>query len=466
MFQWYWILPVIAQRPRTTKSAQPREKNNMQTPTTTNECAGKTGAEVVLARNYYDQTPPGEIVDSEDEVQILEPIWPDQEPVVAVIGVGYVGEHLVRAFSSYFRIIGFDISAARIQNLTLNNSITGTVFTNKSSDIAPATHFLISVPTLLLPNHQVDSSALRQAIALVAQHARPGSTVVIESSVAVGMTRALLGPLAAERSFHVGMSPERVDPGRTVPPARAIPKVISGLDDVVPGSSDAIAKLYEAAFDSVVRVSRPEVAEMMKLYENCQRMVCIAYANEMADACRGHGIDPFELCRAAATKPFGYMPFAPGIGVGGHCIPVNPFYLLSNSEFPLLQSAAENMRARPGVLAQRIVARLDTQRGGSGRHRVLVAGIGFKPGQSHLANSPSLELAKSLVLSGRVDVAWADPLVAQEAVPQIQRLAEGDWSVGFLQDNFDHVVAAMRQTGLKFGVLKSLSPDMVEWWFD
>lgn len=437
----------------------------MQTPPTTSEGLAKTDAVNALARNYYDQTPPGEIVDSEDETLNLEPVLPNQEPIVAVIGVGYVGEHLVRAFGSHFRVIGFDVSAARIQSLALSSdSATGTLLTSKSSDIAPATHFLISVPTLLLPNQQVDSSALRQAIALVARHARPGSTVVIESSVAVGMTRALLGPLAAERGLFAGMSPERVDPGRVAPPPRAIPKVVSGLDDVVAGSGDAVARLYAAAFDRVVRVSRPEVAEMTKLYENCQRMVCVAYANEMADACRGHGVDPFEVCRAAATKPFGYMPFAPGVGVGGHCIPVNPLYLLSGGGFPLLRSAAETMRARPGVLAQRIVARLDARRGG-GRHRVLVAGLGFKPGQAHLANSPSLELARSLVLSGRVDVMWADPLVAQEAVPQMRRLADGDWSLDFFQDNFDYVVAAMRQTGLDFDILKGLSSDMVEWWF-
>ncbi|KAJ6790447.1 hypothetical protein PWT90_03026 [Aphanocladium album] len=426
----------------------------------------KTVTELPQSRSYYDETPPGEIVDSEDEVRNLPPIWPGQEPTIAVIGVGYVGEHLVNVFASPFSVIGFDVSAERVQKLTLENQ-SGAIFTSKTSAIATATHFLISVPTLLLPNQQVDSSYLRQAIDAVAKYARPGSTVVIESSVAVGMTRALLAPLAKEKKFHAGMSPERVDPGRTVPPASSIPKVISGLDDVVAGSTDAIASLYEQAFENVVRVSRPEVAEMMKLYENCQRMVCIAYANEMADACRHHGIDPFEVCRAAATKPFGYMPFSPGIGVGGHCIPVNPFYLLFNSHFPLLQNATENMRARPAVLAQRIIDKLHLRQAtDSPLPRILIAGIGFKSGQSHLANSPSLELAKSLVVSGRVRVAWTDPLVAQVAVPQIQRLDDRNWSRAFLRESFDYVVAAMRQTGLDFDVLHQLPVSMVEWWFD
>ncbi|OAA46717.1 Nucleotide sugar dehydrogenase [Beauveria brongniartii RCEF 3172] len=435
----------------------------MQSPSITNHVVEKTSSELVLTRDYYDQTPPGE-VDSEDEVQSLEPIWPNQEPTVAVIGVGYVGEHLVNVFAGHCPVIGFDVSASRIQNLQLENR-SAARFTRKECDIAPATHFLIAVPTLLLPDQQVDSSYLRQAIAVVARHARPGSTVVIESSVAVGMTRALLGPVAAAKSLFAGMSPERVDPGRTVPPARAIPKVVSGLDDVVAGSSNAVARLYARAFDEVVRVSQPEVAEMMKLYENCQRMVCIAYANEMADACAGHGIDPFEVCRAAATKPFGYLPFAPGLGVGGHCIPVNPFYLLSNNDFPLLQRATETMRARPGVLAQRIVKKMAGQCGGGARPKILVIGIGFKPGQAHLANSPGLELAKSLVLSGKVNVVWADTLVPQEAVPQIQRLEEKCWSVAFLEENFDYIVAATRPAGLDLDVLRRVPSKMVEWWF-
>ncbi|TQV92464.1 hypothetical protein V2A60_007153 [Cordyceps javanica] len=425
-----------------------------------------------VSGDYYDQTPPGEIVESEDEAQHLGPFGPNLEPTVAVIGVGYVGEHLVNAFADRCRVIGFDVSAARIQELRLGgHASSSTFFTSKTSDIAAATHFLISVPTLLLPDQQVDSSCLRQAIAIVGRHARPGSTVVIESSVAVGMTRSLLGPLARDKRLWAGMSPERVDPGRALPPARAIPKVVSGLDDVVAGSSDAVARLYERAFDEVVRVSRPEVAEMMKLYENCQRMVCIAYANEMADACAGHGIDPFEVCGAAATKPFGHLPFSPSLGVGGHCIPVNPYYLLSNSEFPLLRMATEKMRARPAVLAQRVIDRLGGRqyttigRLPRSRPKVLVAGIGFKPGQSHLANSPGLALAKSLVISGRVEVAWADPLVAPEAVPQIPQLHAGQWKVTFLKENFDYVIAAIRQTGLDWSVLDKLPVTMVEWWF-
>ncbi|OAA53716.1 6-phosphogluconate dehydrogenase, protein [Cordyceps fumosorosea ARSEF 2679] len=402
----------------------------MQTPPTTSDGVENAAELNPLVGDYYDQTPPGEIVDSDDDLHNLEPIWPGQNPVVAVIGVGYVGEHLVRAFSGHCRVIGFDVSQSRVDKLNIDatHPRDTCLFTSRASDLAPATHFLIAVPTLLRPDLQaVDSSALRQALAVISPHARPNAVVVIESSVAVGTTRTLLGPLAGRRGLLAGMSPERVDP-------------------------------------------RAQVAEMAKLYENCQRMVGIAYANEMADACRGLRVDPWEVCRAAATKPFGYMPLAPGVGVGGHCIPVNPWYLLAGGGFPLLRSATEAMRARPGVLAGRILERFaeegeEGEEEGGRRPRVLVVGIGFKPGQAHLANSPGLELARSLVVSGRVEVAWADPLVSQEAVPQIRRLDEGEWTAAALRDGFDYIVAAMRQTGVDFSVLGNLPTNMVEWWF-
>ncbi|KAF9771585.1 hypothetical protein IL306_010772 [Fusarium sp. DS 682] len=420
----------------------------------------------VSSREYYDITPPSEISEADDVFTIVsKPIDTASEPLVAVIGVGYVGEHLVDVFSKNHDVLGYDVSEARTQQLAQKQPVGSRArFTCKPSDLAEATHFLISVPTLLVDHKTIDSSYLRSALAVVKLYGRQGAVVVVESSVAVGMTRALLGPLAKERGFFAGMSPERVDPGRTEPPAHSIPKIVSGLDDIVPGSLDAIMRLYSKSFDHVVPVSKPEVAEMMKLYENCQRMVCIAYANEMADACGAHDIDPYEVCRAAATKPFGYLPFSPGLGVGGHCIPVNPWYLLSNSKFPLLCAAAEKMRDRPSEIAQRAVTRLYTENRSGVRPRVLVVGIGFKRGQSHLANSPGLELARSLVETCKVDVIWADPLVSQNAVPQIPRLDETEWTVKALESDFDMIIVAFRQEGLDFAVLERVQGVCVEYW--
>ncbi|KAM0256112.1 hypothetical protein ACHAQJ_005199 [Trichoderma viride] len=427
----------------------------------------------------YDLTPPGETTSEADaSIQSLytqsstagvngEATEPkvEAEPLVAVIGVGYVGEHLTDVFSRCFNVLGYDVSETRVKNLAAKYAENNKVrISSKSTDLAGASHFLISVPTLLLPDKTVDTSYLQSALTTVENHAAPGSTVVIESSVAVGMTRELLGPLAKRKGLFAGMSPERVDPGRTEPPAHAIPKIISGLDDVVPGSLASISKVYSVAFDTVITVSQPEVAEMTKLYENCQRMMCIAYANEMANACIPHGINPYEVCNAASSKPFGYMPYSPGLGVGGHCIPVNPYYLLSNSAFPLLQAASERMNARPGEIGERIVDLLYSKPTNGGLPRVLVVGMGFKRGQSHLVNSPGLELARSLSRSEKVNISFADPLVGQEAMPDIKRLDEANWSVEYLEQNFDMIVVAFKQDKLDYDVLDKLTGVQVQMW--
>ncbi|KAH7203318.1 hypothetical protein BKA60DRAFT_467976 [Fusarium oxysporum] len=413
---------------------------------------------------FYPVTPPLSSVPSETDLtlKVSADVTPDDIPVVAVVGVGYVGTHLVSSFSSRYQVIGFDVSERRIQDLRQefkgNENVT---FSRTRNDLVAATHFLISVPTLLRPNKSIDSSYLCDALKMVGQVARRGSTIVIESSVAVGMTRELVGPIAKRLALFAGMSPERVDPGRTEPPVKSIPKIISGLDDILPGSLDAINRIYSTIFDNVVTVSKPEVAEMMKLYENCQRMVCIAYANEMADACIPHGIDPYEVCSAASTKPFGYMPYAPGVGVGGHCIPVNPYYLLSNSSFPLLEACSSAMSNRPAKLAQRLIDSLSiTER----RSRVLVVGLGFKPGQSQLDNSPGVDLVRSLAVSGaQIDLTWSDALVKQEAVPQVPRLAERDWNKSFLE-TFDVIVVAMKQHNMDLSLLAKLEGVRVESW--
>lgn len=401
------------------------------------------------------------------------PITPDAEPLVAVIGVGYVGTHLVSNFSSCWDVCGFDLSQGRIAQLSNEAEFRHNprvCFSTCAADLADATHYLIAVPTLLRDDKTVDTSHLKKAIETVFQHARPGATVVIESSVAVGMTRELLGPLARARGCFAGMSPERVDPGRVEPPASLIPKVISGLDDICPGSLAAITRLYAPVFETLVPVSRPEVAELTKLYENCQRMINIAYANEMADACAGLGIDPYEVCNAAGTKPFGYMDYAPGLGVGGHCIPVNPWYFLaSGCEMPLLRRAAETMSGRPADVARTYAKHL-RDKATPGTARVLVVGMGFKPGQSTLCYSPGLELARELRRQGdmgaqdaSVQVMFADPLVEQNAIPDIGKLADEDWNAKTLAQ-FDLVIVAMRQHGLDFGELERAGDVCVEWW--
>ncbi|KAM0359531.1 hypothetical protein ACHAO7_009135 [Fusarium culmorum] len=420
-----------------------------------------------FSANLVQRFPPHRVLPTETKRQATKTstaktaITPTEAtPLVAVIGVGFVGTGLVDSFSSKYEVMGFDISENRLEFLRGEFSARPNVsFTSNESALSKATR----------SDKTIDLSYLQSALLRVEQWARPGCTVVIESSVSVGLTRQLLGPLAKAKGLFAGMSPERIDLGRTEPPMRSIPKVVSGLDDVIPGSLDAVVRLYGRVFDSIVPVSKPEVAEMCKLYENCQRMMCIAFANEMADACQGLGVNPFEVSEAAATKPFGYMPYTPSIGVGGHCIPVNPYYLLSNCEFPLLEACADKMNKRPANMAKRIVNELmgggRLQRRDSGidiTKRVLVVGMGFKAGQDHLVNSPGLQLAKELQKL-EVDVHFADSLVKQAAVPDIPRLNDADWVKEELEQ-FDMIVVSFRQWGMDFSVLGQVTDVPVQMW--
>lgn len=246
-----------------------------------------------------------------------------------------------------------------------------------------------------------------------------------------------------------------MDPGRKSPSFQSVPKIISGLDDA---SLESIYDLYRHAFDTVVPVSSPEVAEMTKLYENCQRMVCAAYANEMADACFELGIDPWEVSKAAASKPFGYLPFRPGPGIGGHCIPVNPYYLLSTSSMPILQHATEISRQRPSVIADRFMRELGkrpSESRGQPRPRILVVGMGFKRGQSVLSNSPGVSIVVRLLSEWETYVEFADPLVKQEALSYVPRMDPDDWNTEYLE-LFDGIIVAIEQPGLDFRLLESL----------
>ncbi|EUC29296.1 hypothetical protein COCCADRAFT_106923 [Bipolaris zeicola 26-R-13] len=392
----------------------------------------------------------------------------DAPSTIAIIGVGYVGEHLMEVFSSAFPIVAYDISASRIDNLRLKYSEKHNVkFSTDSRDFQTASHFLLCVPTSLSLTGGVDSSHIRSAVDMLYPYVKANSIVVVESTVAVGMTRQLLGPLVKARGIFGGMSPERIDPGRVEPPPKSIPKVVSGLDDVAPGSLAAITRLYETVFDTVIPVSKPEVAEMSKLYENCQRTIAIAYANEMADACKELGIDPFEVAHTSATKPFGYLPMYPSLGIGGHCIPVNPTYLMSTCKLPLLQQAHERMMTRPSRIASHLLELILEEsyhkHGEAHRPRVLVVGIGFKVGQSDMSHSPGLQLLNYLRQSGEVDLMFCDPLVSQGSLPGVPKLENSCWELEVLK-TFDAIVVAVKQPPLDYEILKCLSGVRVEVW--
>lgn len=382
------------------------------------------------------------------------------KPLVAVIGVGYVGTHLVEAFARHYEVIAFDSSEKRLLEVAKQLADLPIHFTSCAPDLSRASHFLISVPTLLNADKTIDTKYLRSAVATVEKFAEAGSTIVVESSVAVGMTRSIVGPLMHSKRFLVGMSPERVDPGRIEPAFEDIPKVISGLDQA---SIESISALYGRVFVNLLPVSSPEVAEMTKLYENCQRMVCAAYANEMANACEALGIDGFEVSAAAASKPFGYLPFRPGPGIGGHCIPVNPYYLLSTCDMPLLEHATNMSWERPANVAKAFMKSLirpqDTvERGRMSPNplRILVVGVGFKRGQSILSNSPGAAIIRSLLSEWDTYVEFADPLVDAELIKFCPKMdTEANWNEDYLE-TFDGIIVSVDQKGLDLNVVDRL----------
>lgn len=206
---------------------------------------------------------------------------------------------------------------------------------------------------------------------------------------------------------------------------------------------------------------------MVKLYENCQRTVAIAYANEMADACIPFGIDPFEVAKTAATKPFGYLPIFPSLGIGGHCIPVNPTYFMSTCNLPLLQQAHKSMSTRPSRIASQLLSSLlddnDRLHGASSRPRVLVVGVGFKAGQSDLVNSPGVQLLNFIWSSGEVDVMFCDPLVDQAAIPGIPKLKDMAWRRETLE-SFNAIVVSVKQPGLDYSILEGINGVKVDLW--
>jgi len=322
---------------------------------------------------------------------------------VCVIGVGFVGKHLVDSFSKKFKVIGVDVSETRVHTLqklltcSYSNNVT---FQTHFNNLTHCNVFLVSVPTLLDANKNVDMSYLINVRDTLLDIAQPSSLIVIESSVYVGATRQFF-QMFLNKGIAVGFSPERVDPGRTSPPIHKIPKIVSGLDSK---SLQLVTDTYKNVFTNVVPVSSCECAEMCKLYENCFRMVNIAYVNEISDMCNNIGIDVHEMIHASSSKPFGFMPFQPGLGVGGHCIPVNPYYLFVNGSLPVLNYSTKQMEHRPKLKAMQLANTYhDSQ-------FILLVGIGFKKGESLTTNSPGLALYHELLRLGK-DVTVYDPCV-------------------------------------------------------
>jgi UDP-N-acetyl-D-glucosamine dehydrogenase len=361
---------------------------------------------------------------------------------VGIVGLGYVGLPLTLLFSEEkFRVTGFDIDYGKVELLNAGESYihrieaehirgaqeAGFSATSDFSEIADMDAVLICVPTPLHENHTPDMSYVVSTMEAIAPHLRAGQLVVLESTTYPGTTEEIvvetINRYGASHEVKVlrkgqddldgvmvAFSPEREDPGNIVTPRRDIPKVIGGVDERAAQAAEA---LYGTVFNRTVLMSSPAAAEMTKLLENIYRCVNIALANEMKQVCEKMGIDVWEVIDAAATKPFGFQAFYPGPGVGGHCIPVDPFYLTWKAEqygvpTRFIELAGEVNESMPLHVVETAARAMEKNGVHLGEARVLVLGVAYKKDVDDLRESPSLTIIELLQKAGAT-VAYNDP---------------------------------------------------------
>jgi UDP-N-acetyl-D-glucosamine dehydrogenase len=351
---------------------------------------------------------------------------------VGIIGLGYVGLPLAVAFAEEgCEVIAVDVDARKIEAIEAGESYIEDVpseLLRKHSErihastryarLAKADAVLICVPTPLTRNREPDLGPLIDTTRALAEVLQSDQLVVLESTTYPGTTRERVAPLleesglAAGRDFHLAFSPERVDPGRTDFTLRNTPKVLGGLTEACVERAEAI---YGLVCDKLVRVSSPEAAELTKLLENIFRSVNIALVNELAMLTDRMGIDIWEVVDAASTKPYGFMPFSPGPGMGGHCLPVDPFYLswrarefdMSTEFIELAGKVNQQMPYHCVAKAQRALNDAGLSVKGA---RVAVLGVSYKPGVGDIRESPALKII-ALLKEGGAEVCYHDPHV-------------------------------------------------------
>jgi UDP-N-acetyl-D-glucosamine dehydrogenase len=358
---------------------------------------------------------------------------------IGVIGQGYVGLPLAVEFAGAgFDVIGFDTSTDRVTALNAGRSHTPDVpddalgarlragryqATTDLSGLAECDVVIICVPTPLRKSKDPDISFVAAAAQEAAARFRPAQLVILESTTYPGTTQELLAPMFEARGATPGVdcflafSPERIDPANPTYAVKDIPKVVGGL---TARCAELAAHLYRQIVSRVVTVSSPRVAELAKLYENVFRNVNIALANELALMCRQLGVSTREVIAAAATKPFGFMPFYPGPGIGGHCIGVDPAYLawrmrLNGYEARFIHLADEINRAMPQYVVDLVAEALNRRRQCLNGARILALGVAYKRGVGDTRESPALEVIARLLERG-ADVAYADPYVPEVAL--------------------------------------------------
>jgi UDP-N-acetyl-D-glucosamine dehydrogenase len=390
------------------------------------------------------------------------------KPDVAIVGAGYVGMPLAKAFAEAGKnVLLRDVKAEVVDGINRGESHIGDVpsgelkklvdagrieATLAMDDVAEADAILVALPTPLSSQREPDLSIVQAAVEELAPHLRKGHLVVLESTTYPGTTREVLQPilessgLTAGDDFHLAFSPERVDPGRTDWTTHNTPKIVGG---VTPACTERAAELYRGAVETVVPVSSPDAAELTKLLENIFRAVNIALVNELAQLCERMDIDVWEVVEAAETKPFGFMSFKPGPGLGGHCIPIDPFYLTWKArEYDFYTEFIElsgKINANMPYFCRSLISQAlnhGAQKSLKGS-RLLVLGVSYKADVDDVRESPAEKIIQLLEKAG-ADVAYHDP-----HVPEF----DGKSSVDYAPEDYDGVVIVTAHTAIDYDEL-------------
>jgi UDP-N-acetyl-D-glucosamine dehydrogenase len=390
-------------------------------------------------------------------------VTPKSSRILAIIGQGYVGLPLaMAAVDAGWTVIGVDNFAAKVTQINggsspvedvsgeqLQAALSSGLYkaTTDFSEVALAAVITICVPTPLDDKREPDLTLLRSAATAISPFVSDETLVVSESTSYPGTLRDVIIPIVNElkpqesQKLYFASAPERVNPGDPVWDQKNTPRLVGAIDE--PSKKKAL-EFYESICDAAVSVSTPEVAEAAKLLENTFRLVNIALINEFTQLCSANGVNVHEVIDAATSKPYGFMPFRPGVGVGGHCIPVDPLYLTwwarqSGVQARFVESADLINREMPKFVADRALAMVESK---TDSPRILILGVAYKPGVADVRETPVTELRNYLISKGAT-VAWHDPLVSHW---------EGSKSVG-LEWDCDVAILATKQPGMDLRAL-------------
>jgi UDP-N-acetyl-D-glucosamine dehydrogenase len=397
---------------------------------------------------------------------------------IGIVGLGYVGLPLAVAFAEAgHEVVGLDSDARKVEGLNAGRSHVEDIAdsalaalggrlraTSNQAELASCEAVIVCVPTPLTGSREPDLTYLTESATALSGVLQPGQLIVLESTTYPGTTRERLLPILEEsgmkagRDFHLAFSPERIDPGRTDYTVRTTPKLVGGI---TPACAERARELYELVCERVVVLSAPEAAELAKLLENIFRSVNIALVNELSQLCDRLGIDVWEVVEAASTKPFGFMRFDPGPGMGGHCLPIDPFYLAYKARehdfYPeFIELAGKVNRAQPGYCVDRIARALNEAERAVKGSKVLILGVSYKPGVGDVRESPALEIVGLLRELG-AEVSYHDAFVPE--LPELN-LSSVDLAEGLRSADLAAIVTA--HPGIDYGEVVSTAPLTVD----